>query len=170
MGYIASRLSQWLSAITPFMTGVVLVFFTLMPFSIAGGLFVTPAFPLMAVYFWSLYRPDLMPATAVFALGLMQDFMSGSVLGLWSFVYLVAFAFVTGQRANLLHRISHRVWFGFGIVMSVAAATAWLFGSVVFAEFLSPAPFLAQAALSILIYPLVGRVLSLFHVRLQREH
>jgi rod shape-determining protein MreD len=170
MGYIASRLTQWSTALTPFFSGVFLVFLSLLPFSISGGLFVTPAFPLMAVYFWSLYRPDLMSATAVFALGLMQDFMAGSVLGLWSFIYLVAFAFVSGQRTHLLNRISHRVWFGFGLVMTVSAVTAWLFGSIVYAEFLSPGPFLAQAALSILVYPLVGRALAVLHARLQREH
>lgn len=169
MGFIATRLSQWTAALTPFMTGVVLVLLSLLPFSIAGGLFVTPAFPLMAIYFWSLYRPDLMPPIAVFALGLTYDFFSSSFLGLSAFIYLVTFAFVSGQRTHLLNHVSHRVWFGFGLVMTVAAATSWLFTSIVFSQFLSPWPFLSQAALSILIYPLVGRVLALFHVRLQRE-
>jgi rod shape-determining protein MreD len=169
MGFIASRLTHWSAAVTPFVSGLVLIFLSQLPVNVSDGFLVTPAFPLMAIYFWSLYRPDLMPPAAVFTLGLLHDFMSSSFLGLWSFIYLVTYAFVSGQRTHLLNRVSHRVWFGFGLVMIVATVTAWLFTSIVFSEFLSPGPFLAQAALSILVYPLVGRVLAIFHARLQRD-
>ena len=169
MGYFATRLTQWSAAITPFFTGVFLIFLSLMPFNISGGLFATPAFPLMAIYFWALYRPDLMPPAAVFALGILYDFMTSGFLGLSSFIYLVTFAFVSAQRGELMNRAHHRVWLAFGLVMSVAAVTSWLFVSVVFSEFLAPWPFLAQCIVSVLIYPLVGKVLAIFHSRLPRE-
>jgi rod shape-determining protein MreD len=169
MGFFSSRLTQWSAAVTPFMTGVFLILLTLLPFNVSGGWLVTPALPLMAVYFWALYRPDLMPPGVVFTLGLLTDFMSSSFLGLWAFVFLVAYAFVSTQRSNLLTRVSHRIWFGFGLVMSIATVTTWLFTSIVFTEFLSPWPFLVQGVLSVLLYPLVGRVLAIFHARLQRD-
>jgi rod shape-determining protein MreD len=46
--------------------------------------------PIAAIYFWSLRRPHLMPALAVFALGLVLDVLSHSPLGVWTCAALIA--------------------------------------------------------------------------------
>ncbi len=50
---------------------------------------VFPAMTLVVVYFWSIYRPELLPAAAVFLVGFFQDVLSGAPLGLSSFVLLL---------------------------------------------------------------------------------
>ena len=161
-----ARIARAFTTTTPFFIGVALILISLMPLSVSGGLFTTPAFPLMAIYFWGLNRPELMPPLAVFGLGVMQDLLTGGPLGLWAFVYLIAYAFVDTQRLILMSRVPHRVWMGFGLVMLVAALTAWAAASLALGQPISPARFAIQALISTAIYPVVGRLLAFVHRRL----
>ena len=47
---------------------------------------IAPSLPLIAVFYWTLYRPDLMPAVAVFAIGLLQDILFGLPIGFLSII------------------------------------------------------------------------------------
>jgi rod shape-determining protein MreD len=49
---------------------------------------------LIAVFYWSLYRPDLMPAWAAFGLGLAQDVLGGLPLGITACVLITVHAAV----------------------------------------------------------------------------
>ncbi|NWH08305.1 MAG: hypothetical protein HXY22_06610 [Alphaproteobacteria bacterium] len=169
MGPIAVRLSQFFLLITPFLTGLAFVLVSMIPFSVSGGLFVTPAFALMPIYFWGMYRPDLMPPLAVFGIGLFQDLVTAGPLGLWPAVYLFCYMFLISQRLILLSVMAGRTWAGFTIVMGLAAFFAWTIGSAAYGMVLSPLSLLIQALLSIAIYPLIARVLLFLHTRIQRE-
>ncbi|VAV96504.1 hypothetical protein MNBD_ALPHA06-1775, partial [hydrothermal vent metagenome] len=56
-----------------------------------------PLFPLMAIFFWAMSRPQLMPPIVVFAIGLIQDLLTGGPLGLWAFAYLVSYTVMITQ-------------------------------------------------------------------------
>ena len=49
----------------------------LLPLPVPGYAALTPAFALMAVYHWSVYRPDLLPPSGLFAIGFAQDLVTG---------------------------------------------------------------------------------------------
>ena len=161
-----ARIARAFTYATPFFVGVGLILISLMPLSISGGMFTTPAFPLMAIYFWALNRPELMPPLAVFGLGLIQDLLTGGPLGLWALVYLVAYAFIDTQRLILISRVPHRIWIGFGLVMLVAALTAWAVGSLAYGQPVSPVRLAIQALISIAVYPVAGRLLAFVHRRM----
>lgn len=169
MAPLIARLQHALIALTPFLTGVALILLSLLPFGLSGGLFVSPLLALMPIYFWTLYRPQLMPAPAVFGLGLVQDLVSGGPIGLWPFILLVTFGILSSQRLLLVILLQGRLGFGFAFVMGVAMVTAWATGCIVYARFLDPTPFLLQAVLSIALYPVIGRLLVALHSRIRRE-
>ena len=69
---------------------------------------VAPAAALMAVYYWTVYRGDLMPAGAIFVIGLLQDNLDGTPLGLSALVLLLGYALVRSQRRFLIARPSEQ--------------------------------------------------------------
>ena len=55
---------------------------------------VVPALALVAVYYWAVHRPSLMPAWVVFLIGLFQDLLSGGPVGVGILSLLLVFALV----------------------------------------------------------------------------
>ena len=74
------------------------------PLGIPALNFVAPFYALAGVYFWTLHRPRLVPRVAVFGIGLIQDGVTGTPLGLSSAVLLLAQSFVLGQRMFLARK------------------------------------------------------------------
>ena len=54
---------------------------SVLPLQIPGFAALTPGFTLMAVYHWTIYRPDLLPPAALFGIGLADDLLAGSPIG-----------------------------------------------------------------------------------------
>ena len=59
--------------LTPFGTTVLLTLVAVIPVNLTGLGRVSPLWPLIAVYVWSLNRPDLFPAVAAFVVGLLYE-------------------------------------------------------------------------------------------------
>lgn len=59
---------------------------------------ITPSFGLVAIYYWAMYRPDLMKPSLVFLLGLVADAMAFLPLGLSALVYVGAYQLSFSQR------------------------------------------------------------------------
>ncbi len=87
---------------------------------------IAPALPLIAVFYWTLYRPDLVPASAMFAAGLLQDILFGLPLGMSACTLVLVHAVVTTQHRFFLGRSFGIVWLGFSLVAAGAMALTWL--------------------------------------------
>jgi rod shape-determining protein MreD len=133
---------------------------SMLPLGLSNGLIVTPAFALMAVFYWALYRPDLMPPSGVFLIGLYHDLLSAGPLGLWTFVYLVSYGLILSQRLFFIGKAFFAIWFGFGAIAVLSGLVAWVVGSLFYWTPLSPVPALAQAVLSFFLYPIFARIFS----------
>src|SRR5690606_38080766 len=68
---------------------LILMLFALTPTSVPGLSPVMPMFALMSVYFWSIYRPELLGYGAVFVFGLLEDLLTGAPIGSTALVFLV---------------------------------------------------------------------------------
>ena len=66
---------------TPSLIAVALVIVSVLPLHIPSYSPVIPSLALMAVYYWVLHRPDLLPAIAVFLVGILHDILTGGPLG-----------------------------------------------------------------------------------------
>lgn len=130
---------------------------------------VAPALTLVAVYYWTLYRPDLMPPAAVFAAGVLLDAVSGGLLGVSPLVLLLVYSLALTQRRFLLGRTFPAVWLGFLATAAIAATLHWLLQSTLHGLAIDPRRALAQALLTTLIYPLFAWLLGWTHRLLVRE-
>ena len=109
----APRANRGLARFLPTATIVVAAALSLLPLPIPGYAALTPAFALMAVYHWSVYRPDLLPPSGLFAIGFAQDLLIGAALPASALVLLLARAAVLRYRRHFVGRPFPFAWAGF---------------------------------------------------------
>jgi rod shape-determining protein MreD len=148
----------WLSM--PLVAAVAGMLIGMAPANLGRGVVPAPDFVLICVFFWAIYGPSLLPPWAVFLVGLIQDFATGGPIGFWALIYLAAYGFTLSQRVFFSGRSGPGVWIGFAMVAGVTAVVAWVLGSMSYARWMMPWPIIMQAAITILVYPIVARVLT----------
>jgi len=151
--------------LVPFLTAMLFAFVSVVPLNLPGFAVVMPAFTLMAVFHWTVYRPDLLPLSAVFVVGLLLDLLNGTpYVGLSALVLLLARATVMGQRKLFINRAFPIVWLGFLVLAVGAFVLFWALVSVMHGAMLDLRPFIFQAVLTVAFYPVASYALA----RLQR--
>ena len=163
MNAVADRLAQFGSNAVPGLITLLLVFIGLVPLGIPHSGLVVPPLALIAVHYWGIYRPDLLPGLAAFAIGLFHDVLSGGALGLYAFIFLVVRAVMASQRRFFLGKPFLVEWWGFMLVASAAFIAEWVLASLYVGAFVRPGPLAIQALLTISLYP----VLTWFMIRLR---
>lgn len=137
----------------PTATLFVLVLAMAIPVRVALPLPIAPALPVLALFFWLLYRPSAVPALAAFCFGLFHDILSGAPLGIHAIVYVVAHAAITTQRRFFVGKSFGVIWVGFAVVIVGSLALSWALASIYHATMLAPGDLVLQALVTICVYP-----------------
>lgn len=124
------RLDSLARHLTPFGLTLLLLVIELVPLHIPGLAEMAPLLPLAAIYHWTIYRPDLMPATAVFLLGILHDALTGLPFGASTLVFLLVYGLVLSQRRFFIGKSFLILWLGFAIVAVVAVIGLWITVSI----------------------------------------
>ncbi|MGH7122955.1 MAG: rod shape-determining protein MreD [Stellaceae bacterium] len=149
-----------INRLVPTLTAVTCVIASEVPAHLPSFITVTPAFALMAIYYWTLHRPDLLPIAAVFAVGLLGDLLEGAPLGVSPLVLLLVYALVLTQREHLLMRGFTVVWVGFLVVAAAAAVLQWGVVSLFYGMLIDVRAFLFQGVFTVAVYPAVSYLLT----------
>lgn len=127
---------------------------------------VMPALVLTAVYYWAIFRPDLLPIWLAFLLGVVHDLLTGAPLGLGSAVFLTAYLAVAAQRRFFAHATFAMLWSGFLLVAAMALTVEWAFGSLLQLRVVDPLETLLRYGATVAAYPclawLFGRAQQAF--------
>jgi rod shape-determining protein MreD len=151
-----TRLDGSARSLSPFALTVLLVMIGVLPLKVSGLASMMPALGLIAVYFWLVQRPDLMPAWAVFLVGLVQDLLGGGALGVGVFVLLLVYAALAGQRRFFARGGFFLGWLIFAPVAAGAFVLTWLFNSLIADAALDPGPAFLQYLATVAFYPCVA--------------
>ena len=154
------RLDTLSRKMTPFGLTVALVLLSVLPLHVPGFARVMPLLPLMAVYHWAVNRPLLMPAYVVFAIGLLQDTLTGAPLGINALVFLVVYGGIVGQRRFLVGKSFAVIWLGFAIVAIGASLMNWFLVSLFHTTLVEADSLLFQYLLSLGVFPLLTWVFT----------
>jgi len=122
--------------------------------------YVAPAFTLIAVYCWSIWRPDLMPLLGVFLIGLFEDLIRGLPLGVKALMLLSTAAFIQSQRSFVFGKSLNLFWSVFGLIVLVWMAIEWLAMSILLGHLLDPTAAFFRYLLTVGLLP-VGAALLL---------
>lgn len=137
----------------PIAVTLVLVMVALMHLPIPGFAELAPMLPAMAVYYWSLHRPELLPFWAVFLVGLVIDTLSGGTLGFNALMLLLLAAFMRSQARYLFEKGFAIHWVVFMIVVAVFELLRWMVMAAIVHKFLSLGDPALRVLLAIALYP-----------------
>lgn len=117
--------------------------------------------PVGAIYFWSVHRPQLMPAVAAFGCGLVLDVTTQGPLGVWSAAALVAA--LAGRRAGVKRRDTSWPKRTVSVVLTLAI-TAVLVSTIMalyFWDIMALRPMVLAVPLACAVYPVLAGALML---------
>lgn len=157
------RTVRFLRGLVPLLITVLLVVASALPWRLPAFAEVTPAFVVMAVFYWTIYRPDRLPYAATFSVGLLQDLLTGTPLGMTALILLMVQGVVASQRTFFLGKPFLVVWWGFSLLMPAVGLVSWIIGSAYFDAIVPPLPILVQVVLTVILFPVFAALFS--HVR-----
>jgi rod shape-determining protein MreD len=163
------RIDLALRRLTPLLLTLGLVILSQVPMQLPAAMPISPGFAVIAVYFWALHQPDLIPAPAVFAIGIFQDILGGLPIGLNAFIFLVLYGIVVSQRRYFFGKSFGVLWWGFATVAVVMGALEWVLMSALSARFLAVMPIVVEQLTTAALYPVVAYVFVLTHRSILRE-
>jgi rod shape-determining protein MreD len=144
----------------PFATSVMAALLSIEPFHLGGYAPLTPAFTLMTAYHWTLYRPDLLPALALFIIGTSQDLLSGELPGVTAVTLLLGRRVILAHRHYFVDRSFPFVWGGFSLLAGAAMLFLWALHSLLGGQLLGLRGPALQAVLTISIFPIASFLLG----------
>ena len=147
------RVNSGLARLLPIATTVAAAVLTILPVRLPGYAALTPAFALMAVYHWTIYRPDLLPPLGLFAIGLGQDLIAGAPVGVSALVLLLARAAVLRFRRYCINRTFPFVWTGFTLLGAAVMLLLWGLHCLIALTVFDLRTTIFRAVLTIAIFP-----------------
>lgn len=124
---------------------------------------INPYFVLMVIYYWSIYRPTLVPPVLCFTAGLLLDILSGVPLGLNAFIFVGAQWLVRDQRRFLMGQPYMTVLAVFGLVAITCGLWQWGLMGLTHMNWSLPVSGALSVIGSILLFPPVSLLLNFIH-------
>jgi len=149
------RLDQRIRHAFPVLTILMSILIVATPSRLPGFASVAPQLPLVGIYYWAIYRPDLLRPWAAFALGAIADIIAGTPLGVSSLVFLAVQGVVESQR-RLLGKSFLMAWWGFAMLGAGALLLEWVMSSIVMVRLLPVQALGFQYLMTLSIYPLLA--------------
>ncbi|MDH3235761.1 MAG: rod shape-determining protein MreD [Alphaproteobacteria bacterium] len=143
----------------PVAVTLVLVLVALMHLPVPGFAELAPMLPVMAIYYWSLHRPELLPFWTVFLIGLVIDALTGGTLGFNALMLLLVSAFMRPQQRYLAERGFAVHWVIFMIVVTIFEFLRWLLMAAIAQKILSLGDPALRVLLAVALYPCLSWVL-----------
>lgn len=168
-GVLGGRLLRLLGQLTPAALTILLMLPSVLPIEAPRLGEITPMLTVMAVFYWSIYRPELMPSWLAFVIGLLQDLISGGPVGLTALILVLVATYVGSQRRVFLSRSFMVGWGGFALIALAVAAASWAIASLYLGAVLRPAPMLLQALATTLLYPALVWALGRAQIAMMRQ-
>ena len=152
------RLDIFSRQLTPFFLTVFIIFLSAVPYEVPSLVSVMPLFSLIAVFHWGVYRSELLPPYAVFAIGIFQDALSGVPMGVFTIIYILTYNVVVAQQRFFARKSFYVVWLGFLVVSAGATFLVW--GSLSFfkGSIIDPRAVIVQYMISLGCYPIVAYI------------
>jgi rod shape-determining protein MreD len=154
------RVNNGAARLLPVATTLLAAVISVLPVQIPGYAALTPVFTLMAAYHWTIYRPDLLPPVALFGIGLAEDLLAGSPIGVNALLLLLTRVAVLSHRRYFINRNFPFVWTGFTLLAAVAMLGLWGLHCVLDLSLLDFRNAVIRAALTIAMFPLASFMLG----------
>jgi rod shape-determining protein MreD len=124
---------------------------------------IKPALLLMAVYYWSIYRPTMMPPWLCFVTGLLLDLLTGLPPGVNAVIFTLVQWIVRDQRKFLMGQPYITIWAVFILVAGLSGLAQWMLYGLVNMHWAPILPVVISLAATIFLFPAVTLFLIMVH-------
>lgn len=150
-----------INAVIPFLTILMLIILMVLPYNLPLISDIMPFLTLISVYYWSVFKPEFLPIWVVFILGVLQDILMGSPLGLMPLLLIIVQQFIFIQGRQFLERDFIFNWFVFVMLVIGFGIMSWGISSLYFRAMLDYWDVLGQIFMTIAFYPVITWLLGL---------
>lgn len=137
--------------------GSVFVLLICTPIARLDGVSLLGGLPVMLIYYWTIRHRNAIRPLSIFLVGLMHDVLSGGMIGLWAFLYLLFYALLLTQHGSVLRFIDRSAlfsWFGFLLTSLIFMLLCWLAGRTFLGTWPSTGGLALQWLVAALLYTL----------------
>ena len=167
MRSLKQQLEEFSHQFTPALITTAIVLITVIPLRIPGIKEIMPNLAFINIYYWGVFYPGTLPYGFLFALGILQDSLTGNPLGMSSFINMV-FAFMLGARKRVFGQaLFGSLWTGFAVLSLAAFALQWAVLSIYYGRLLPVEAHGIQWCSTALAYPLMHLLLTRLYHRMQ---
>lgn len=124
---------------------------------------IRPSFTLMALFYWSIYRPSMVPSWLAFLLGLLIDIVSGLPLGLNALLYVIVARIIQSQRKIFMGQVFLSIYIGYVLASAGVAALEWAIFSLIGFEIVAFKPVMGSMLLGFAFFPVAFLLMNATH-------
>ena len=150
------RFDVWARHLAPFALTWLLLVIGMMPLPLPHFLPLGPGLAIISVYYWAIHRPGLLPASAVFLIGLFGDLLGMAPLGVGTLMLLLVYGIASSQRRVFLGQPFLVVWWGFMVIAAGAMSLGWILSSLLAGDALDSSPVMFAYLMTLALYPAVA--------------
>ncbi len=154
------RLDGWARASAPLALTLAVVIVQLVPLRLPAFSVIAPDLVLMAVFYWTVHRPDLLRSWGAFVVGLLDDILTGTPLGVSSLVFLFVHWSIIAQYRMFRGMSFALLWFGFAVIAAGAKALIVALALVIGHGLIDPTVIFAQYAFTVALYPVIALLMG----------
>ena len=154
--------------ILPFLLTIAVLLFGVTPIRIPGFSHITPMYGIVIIFYWSIYRPDLVGYGFGFTIGIFEDLLHGSHIGVSVMPILITQWIVFNQQKYFPDDSFITSWFAFFFVAFGAGLIKWLcFGFITDGGFMPILNLIVACLLTAIIFPIISWIFSKFQTRIE---
>lgn len=139
---------------------VLIILASTLPIHVEGISAFIPAFDLIIIFYWSVYKPKLLGPIFIMSLSLLEDIIYGMPLGITSLLNVIAQYIITSQRRYFLKEPFGFIWFGFGVFCLGMILMKWAVIGILHKKLYFANYIIMQWLLSVAIYPMMHSFFS----------
>lgn len=145
---------------TPVVVTLLLTVISVVPVGLPASSVLAPDIVLIAVFYWTVHRPDLMKAWTVFVIGLLSDILSGTPLGVHPLVLVLVHTAIISQHKIFRGAAFGVVWWAFSLIAPAAHGVAAVIAFVSAGVVPELSVFILRLVLTIGLYPALAWLLG----------
>lgn len=160
---LSEKLDGFLRFCVPYCLIFILFTLNVVSFSTPLSTKIEIPFIMMFIYYWSVYRPTLIPPLVTFFIGGYFDLIAGLPLGLSAFTLLLMRQIITEQRIFLTGQSFGVIWLVFTCVCVVALGIQWGLYGLIHWRWTPYQPVVLMILSGICFFPVISLLLNLSH-------
>jgi len=155
--------------LVPVGLSMLLVLLAAVPLTAPDFLRADPMISVLCVYYWAVHRPDMMGYVGGFMLGLLEDILMGTPMGVSPLVLLMVQWVIVTQYRFFVGKPFMATWWVLGLVALGALLVKALAVAVLTGYLASPSALVASYVLTMLLYPPQGWLFGRAQILLDKE-